>query len=257
MNSNLRVLLAGESWVTHTIHIKGMDTFTQSGYGDGSGWLRSAVENGGGTFTHMPSHEALTKFPKSVDELSKYDVVILSDIGANTLLLHPDTAVDSKPTPNRLKVVEDYVKQGGGLVMIGGYMTFQGIQGMARYSGTPVEAALPVKISQVDDRVEVPEGFCPTVVKPIHEILDGLPEQFPMMLFHNDVELKDGARELLEKDGSVILAVWEYGLGRSAAFTPDVAPHGATPDFLNWDRFDEFWGNLFTWVANLQPVGKA
>ena len=39
----------------------------------------------------------------------------------------------------------DYVQGGGGLVMVGGYLTFQGIDGRASYAGTLVEEALPAK----------------------------------------------------------------------------------------------------------------
>ena len=56
-----------------------------------------------------------------------------------------------------------YVERGGGLLMVGGYYSFQGINGGARYHGTPVEEVLPVEILPYDDRVEVPEGFAPVV----------------------------------------------------------------------------------------------
>ena len=35
-------------------------------------------------------------FPQTLEGLSAYDAVILSDIGANTLLLHPDTWIHSQ-----------------------------------------------------------------------------------------------------------------------------------------------------------------
>ena len=44
-------------------------------------------------------------------------------------------------------------------MMIGGYYSFQGINGGARYHRTPVEEVLPVECLPYDDRVEVPEGF--------------------------------------------------------------------------------------------------
>jgi uncharacterized membrane protein len=93
-------------------------------------------------------------------------VVILSDIGANSLLLAPDTFERSAVAPNRLAAVEQYVRDGGGLLMIGGYLSFAGIEGKARYHGTPVEAALPVTISPQDDRAERPEGVQPAVTQP-------------------------------------------------------------------------------------------
>lgn len=248
-NDHLQVLLVGETWVTHTLHIKGMDTFTQSGYGDGSKWLRRAVERSGGTFHHMPAHAALTDFPNSAAELAAYDVVVLSDVGANTLLLHPDTSVNSVALPNRLEALAAYVKAGGGLIMVGGYMSFQGIHGMARYSGTPVEEVLPVSIHQYDDRVEAVDGFAPNVSDSRHPVTAGLPETFPTMLFRNDVTLKDGADLLLETGGHVVLATWEIAKGRTAAFTCDIAPHGAPPEFLEWAHFDDFWWRLLNWVA--------
>ena len=51
-------------------------------------------------------------------------------------------------------------------MMIGGYYSFQGINGGARYHKTPVEEVLPVTCLPVDDRVEVPEGFAPVVDRP-------------------------------------------------------------------------------------------
>jgi uncharacterized membrane protein len=60
--------------------------------------------------------------------------------------------------------------------MIGGYLTFQGIDGRGRWHGTPVEEVLPVTIQAIDDRMEVPEGFNPVVVND-HPLLAGLPKQ--------------------------------------------------------------------------------
>ena len=101
--------------------------------------------------------------------------MVLSDIGANSLLLSPDTFERSAVAPNRLAAVEQYVRDGGGLLMIGGYLSFAGIEGKARYHGTPVEDALPVLISQHDDRAEMPQGVQPTVCLSGHPVLDGVP----------------------------------------------------------------------------------
>ena len=52
------------------------------------------------------------------------------------MLLSPEVFERSIPSPNRLAVVEEYVRGGGGLLMIGGYLLFAGIEGKARYHGT-------------------------------------------------------------------------------------------------------------------------
>src|SRR5437764_23258 len=111
-----RVLIAGESWVTHSIHQKGFDSFTTTEYVEGVGPLRAALEGGGWTVEHQPAHVAARDFPGTADALAAYSCVILSDIGANTLLLHPETFVRSRPLPNRLDAIRDYVRLGGGLV---------------------------------------------------------------------------------------------------------------------------------------------
>lgn len=244
------ILLAGESWTTQTTHIKGLDFFTQWGYGTGEKWVKQALESAGMRVRHLPNHEAIEGFPSAVDVLAGYDCLILSDIGSNTLLLHPETTSRSLKTSNRLEVVEKYVLGGGALIMIGGYMSFQGIEGKARYAGTPVERALPVTLMPTDDRVEMPQGYSPSVVRPDHPVLAGLPrDDWPYLLFYNKVSAKPEADVLLEYQGDPILAVWNFGAGRSAAFTPDAAPHGAPPEFLEWTYFPTFWQQMVSWLT--------
>jgi hypothetical protein len=40
-----------------------------------------------------------------------------------------------------------------------------------------------------------------------------------------------------------------YGQGRAAAFTPDAAPHGAPPQFLEWEYFPRIWQQLVGWLT--------
>ena len=45
MGNSRRILIAGESWVTHSIHQKGFDSFTTTAYYEGVGPLREALES--------------------------------------------------------------------------------------------------------------------------------------------------------------------------------------------------------------------
>ena len=83
-----RFLLAGESWVSNSTHYKGWDFFSSTVYETGVEYLEKAFDNTDIEFIHMPSHLAAKEFPLSLEELRQYDVICLSDIGANTLLLH-------------------------------------------------------------------------------------------------------------------------------------------------------------------------
>jgi uncharacterized membrane protein len=161
----------------------------------------------------------------------------------------PDTFDKSKSTPNRLTLIREYVAQGGGLVMVGGYMTFQGIDGKARYHDTPVEEALPVTMLATDDRVEVPEGRTPIVCAPDHPIVTGLPAQWPALLGYNRVVPKPGATVTATVGDAPLLVAWEWGRGHAVAFTSDCGPHWCPPDFLIWPGYAQLWQQMIAWVT--------
>jgi uncharacterized membrane protein len=244
-----RVLIAGESWVTHSIHTKGFDSFTTTEYNEGVRWLKAALEQGGWEVTFLPNHLAPREFPQTPEALAAYDVVMLSDIGANTLLLHPDTFTRSIPSPNRLASIREYVKNGGGLVMIGGYLTFQGIEAKGKYAGSPIEDVLPVKLFYHDDRVESPQGVTPHVGDPSHPIVAGLDGVWPDLLGYNEVQTKPEGEVIVRVGGDPLIAVGSFGKGRSVAFTSDCGPHWAPPPFCDWAGYAPLWNNIASWVS--------
>jgi uncharacterized membrane protein len=244
-----RLLLAGETWIMHTIHQKGFDSFTTTAYGTGHRWLQAALEAGGWRVTHLPNHLAAADFPIAESDLADYDVVMLSDIGANTLLLSPNTFERSLTMPNRLTLLRNWVSDGGGLVMVGGYLTFQGIEGKGRYAGTAVEEALPVTMSPYDDRVEIPEGTKPAVTAPDHPLAIGLPETWPAILGYNRLTARPEATVIAQVSDDPLLAAWTYGAGRAVAFASDCGPHWAPPMFVEGDGYATLWQNIAAWAA--------
>jgi uncharacterized membrane protein len=244
-----KVLIAGESWLTVMTHIKGFDFFINANFDGGADKLVACLKEAGCEVEHLPNHEAPRRFPTIRQELDQYSVVFLSDIGSNTLLLHPDTFNRSMRLPNRLKLLRDWVHDGGALCMIGGYLTFQGIDGRGRWRGTPVEEALPVEIEVNDDRVEVPEGFNPRVVAS-HPVLDGIPREWPFFLGYNKLTARPDATVLMETEsGDPFLVTRDYGHGRTAAFASDCAPHWGSSEFYDWDHYGRFWVQLVRWLA--------
>src|SRR5262245_13490474 len=109
-----RVLLAGESWVTTSTHIKGLDQVSTVTLRLSAERLHAPVAHSPLDRTYMPSHQAASDFPTTIEALRSYTAVLLSDIGANTLLLHPDVWLHGKTVPNRLKLIREYVRTGGG-----------------------------------------------------------------------------------------------------------------------------------------------
>lgn len=256
-----KVLLAGESWVTSTTEYKGWDQFGSVTYHLGADHLVEALRDSPYELVYMPAHLAQRDFPQDMEALGRYAAVILSDIGSNTLLLHPDTWLNSKPTPNRLKLLREYVRGGGGLIMMGGYYSFQGINGGARYHKTPVEEVLPVTILPYDDRVEVPEGFKPEIVagEGDHPILRGLGSDWPVLLGYNEVQLKQGegvhllASTPADAGGHPLLVTGEYGEGRTLAWTSDVGPHWLPDEFARWEGYARLWKQALDWLTGSGP----
>ena len=246
---NRTVLIAGESWIMHTIHQKGFDSFTTTAYGEGHQWLSAALTAGGWTVDHLPNHLANEKFPATAADMAAYDLIILSDIGANTILLHPDTFTKSVVLPNRLAELRDYVANGGGLIMVGGYLTFQGIEAKGNYAGSPIEAALPVTLRTSDDRVEMPQGIAPSVIAPDHEIATGLSLEWPPLLGYNRLTPREHATVVATVGDDPLIAAWQYDKGRSVAFASDCGPHWAPPPFVEWPGYATLWQNIADWTS--------
>lgn len=247
--SDIRVLLAGESWVSNSTHFKGWDFFSSTTYEVGIEYLEKALQGSGIILEHMPSHIAASHFPLTLDELQHYHVVLLSDIGANTLLLHPETWLRGKSVPNRLHLLKAWVEQGGGLGMAGGYLSFAGIYGSAKYYRTPIETILPVSIHPFDDRVEVPEGAQAQIVKPDHPVLSGITGEWPMLLGYNEAIIKPEGEIIAQVGDHPLLAVRTVGKGRTLAWLSDIGPHWCPVPFLSWEGYARMWRQALQWLA--------
>lgn len=243
-----KVLLAGESWMSYTTHVKGFDSFYTSVYETGEKWLVNALKNGGYEVTFLPNHIAMEEFPYTVEELKEYDCVILSDIGANTLLLPTATFTHSIKKPNRAKVIRDYVLDGGSLLMIGGYLTFSGVDAKGKWHDTAVQEVLPVEVLTVDDRIEHCEGVRPVTVKS-HEALQGIEEEWPEVLGYNKTIAKEEAEVVAKVGEDPFIAFGTYGKGKSGVFTTDCAPHWAPKEFCEWKYYDKVWQGIVGWLT--------
>jgi len=238
-----KVLLAGESWMSYTTHVKGFDAFYTSTYETGEKWLRAALERGGYDFEFMPNHLVGEQFPYTAEELSKYSCVILSDVGSNTLLLPSVTFSRSQEKPDRCAVIRDYVLSGGSLLMVGGYLTFSGVDAKGRWGKTAVQEVLPVKVLDIDDRCEHCEGIAPAAVMP-HKALEKISGPWPRFLGYNKTELLPGSELVMTIGGDPFIAFSKHGKGRSAVFTSDCSPHWGPPAFVNWEYYDALWQGI-------------
>lgn len=245
----MRALLVGESWQQVIIHQKGFDQFQTCSYEEGAAEFERAIIAEGIELDWMRAHDVPERFPYQVEDVSSYDVIVLSDIGANSFLLAPKVMDASQRTPNRLAMLADWTERGGGLVMVGGYLSFTGIDARARFGESPLAEALPVTMLSQDDRVEVPEGIVPQVGLPGHEIVQGVTGEWPHVLGYNRVRAKQGADVVAAFGDDPGIVAAEFGKGRTVAFLSDLAPHWAPPEFVQWEHYGALWGNILRWTA--------
>jgi uncharacterized membrane protein len=254
--NSVRVLVVGESWIKHTVHMKGFDQFHTTEYEEGGGAFLSSLDEAGFTVTYIRAHEVSSRFPTTLDELSGYDVVVLSDIGANSFLLTDDVFLRSEASVNRLALLGEHVRRGGGLVMIGGYMSFSGIDGRARFGMSPLADVLPVAMLDHDDRIEVPEGLIAQVDAPEHSVLGGTPCEWPILLGYNRIVAKPESTVVVRYGEDPLLVVGEVGAGRAVAFASDFAPHWAPPEFVSWEHYSHLWTSIVRWAGGGQGRGE-
>jgi len=151
---------------------------------------------------------------------------------------------------NRVKLVADFVRDGGALIMTGGYVDFQGFQGKGNYHGSEIEEVLPVNIMDKDDRVERTDGTEVTISKENHPILEGIPSTWPKFLGYQKLMPKDNSEVLATiGDNDPLIIVGEAEKGKSMAFATDLAPHWGT-DFVKWEYYGTFWHQVIDWLTS-------
>lgn len=239
----MNVLLAGESWQEISMVVKAQDVSLSSSYVEAGEHLIAALEHAGADVTYQPAHVAHESFPRTPEAFAEFDLVVLSDIGAQSLLLTPDVKA-GRTDADRLQALADYVADGGAVGMVGGYTSFAGEGGQAGYARTPLAEVLPVEIARHDDRVESPAG-----VHPRNRGIDALPEEWPAVLGYNRVTAADDADVLATVDDDPLLVVGEHGDGHAFAYTSDCAQHWAPTAFLEWEGFPTLWESILSRVA--------
>lgn len=243
-----KVLFVGETCTNTVICIKGYDSFSSSYYEESFQDIKKAIENAGYEFTNIGCHEVDAKFPSTCAALSEYDCLILSDVGSNSFYLRNETYHDSIICADRLQIIRQYVEEGGAFLMIGGYVSFNGIGGIANYGHTPIQDILPVLCIDGDDRRECPSGGIIRCAQN-HEAIADFPAEWPPVLGYNKTIPKEGCDVPVTVNEDPLLVFGSFGKGRTAAFTSDCTHHWAPPAFTQWEYYDKLWKGILDYLT--------
>lgn len=108
---------------------------------------------------------------------------------------------------------------------------------------------------------EPPGGAAPQVIYP-HPLLDGIDRNLPSISGFVLTEVKDNplAQVLIRSpqpespENASVLAVWTYGLGRTAVLTTDAGNRWATT-WAQWPGYEKFFSQLTRWL--MRPTGDS
>jgi uncharacterized membrane protein len=232
-------------------------------------YLAGIMNHYGIDFDYLPSDENF----KDTLLNEKYSAIILSDYPSSNF------------TKDQLEKLIFKIKDGTGLLMIGGWESFTGNSG--GYNNTVFKQALPVIMQDDDDRMNC-SNPCIIDKNCEHEIINNLPfeNNAPVIGGFNNLKAKESGKVILSvrkynvckqngefsfsfSDSAPLLITGQFGTARTAAFTSDVAPHWVG-GFVDWgnqritgraegaeqievgNRYAEFFRNLILWVSQIQ-----
>ncbi|HTW93462.1 MAG TPA: glutamine amidotransferase [Tepidisphaeraceae bacterium] len=202
--------------------------------------------------------------PDTPAKWAQFDVIIVGDLDSSFL------------TPQEQSMIRQRVSEGGGFMMIGGEDNF----GAGGYQGTPIEQILPVFVGGRSMPQEFSE-FVPrlTAEGAAHPAMQGLSNWFgvdqkkptgDLSPLRGNVVVagaKAGAQVLLVHpdrpgpDGNpqIVLAVQQFGKGRTAAFTADTTNIWYRQFRARGQEnvFNEFWEQLVRWLAGQDVRNRA
>ncbi len=188
--------------------------------------------------------------------MRKSAAMIVSDVEAKCFHLYPSFFDRSLRTgqvetyPDRLKAMRAWIKGGGGLMMLGGWLSFSGSKGGGGWRRTPMAEALPVECLEGEDLVDSSEGFTAQVLDDDHPVTRGMDwSTFPPIFGYNELRPRDDARVLvrLRETGHPLVVAGDHGKGRVLIYASDPAPHWGI-NFELWEHYDRFWQQAFAWV---------
>ena len=123
--------------------------------------------------------------------------------------------------------------------------------GGGRYYDAANPASIPdiflKETQQVSGQQIIEEAFFP-ILTSSSPILRGLDEGFPQLRGYNGTTAKPAAQTVLvTARDDPLLAQWQYGLGRSVAWTSDSTGRWAS-NWLGWNGFNRFFSQLVAWT---------
>ncbi|MDA0991791.1 MAG: glutamine amidotransferase [Verrucomicrobia bacterium] len=255
----LRVLYIGD-WAFHTgpryIESPFEDVVKQVGMAFYGQRLKQALEAAGADVECWANWDLYNMEPGGFEKtLNQCDAIVISDVEARCFHLFPDFFDRKKygagtlVFPDRLKSLRRFVECGGGLLMLGGWLSFSGHMEKGGWRRCAYTDALPVECLVGEDLVESSAGFQARVKQAAHPITKGLKwSSFQPILGYNEVRAKNPDDVLVDvkETGHPLMVASTLGKGRQFLYMSDPVPHWGI-NFELWSDYDRFWKRALLW----------
>lgn len=223
-------------------------------------WLKEALES---TREHkvesVPAWDFYMLGPGEYEKvLDEFDVIIFSDVEAKNFQLSPgffdrkQFGTQILTFPDRVRLTVDAVRQGKGVMFLGGWLSFTGEMGKGGWNRTQLREVLPVRCLDFEDLIESTEGYTAQATVKGQETFASLDfGTFPPILGYNRTLPREGCETLLavKETGDPLLAIGSFEKGRTLAYMSDPAPHWGC-NFVYWNQYADFWLTCLKYVLS-------
>lgn len=210
----------------------------------------ATLQIGGGTSIYPALDEAATKLQQSDAQIKH--IILLTD---------------GQDYYDQYNDVINKINDGGmtlSTVAVGAESDQQLLQRLAdqcggRYYYTDINSGIPKIFAQEiilsGKSYIINEEFVP-VITSNSEIIEGLmTEGVPTLLGYIGSTAKPQATVILQsEERDPVLATWQYGLGRTIAWTTD-ASNEWTGNWANWENYVQLWDNMINYVVSNTEIG--
>lgn len=205
----------------------------------------AGIEAGGGGIDAQPALKEAARFVRASDKPIRH-IIMISD--GNDTVTH-EGARELVQELNAEGVTVSTVSIGRGKDT--GFLNDVTIWGKGRFFLTEQAREIPdILTSEVEIVVQplIREGTFLPVRLGDHSILRNV-DTLPVLHGYVATTPRASAQVLLQtEDGEPLLAVWNYGLGRSLAWTPDMRGRWAS-EWVLWDDFPQVADRMIGWLV--------
>ncbi|MCG2660952.1 MAG: glutamine amidotransferase [Kiritimatiellae bacterium] len=193
-------------------------------------------ELNGGYFFLSSQGRGVTDLPSTIDDLYKYDVVVMLDIDTRGL------------ATQSLQMLRQYVEVGGGLIVFGGYFSYSA----SNIRETPLAGILPFGIDENPFGLRQSPETATLAVTYKKAFLNHAPWINNLVSpWYHDLKVKKDGQVVISNGGVPWMAIKQAGKGRVIASAGNLLGKAGKDKvvFYKWNEWPDFFWAMIQWSS--------